>query len=69
MLEMRRYYVESSDPELIARCKDRLRGAAALKENVDGTSSKPQENLGQHNGDTGGGNKDETLIGEFGAAK
>lgn len=66
VLEMRRYYVESQDPELIARCKDRLRGTNALKESDDDSTVTP---LGQHNSDVGGGDKDEALIGEFGAAK
>ncbi len=58
--------MESQDPELIARCKDRLRGTSALKESDDDSAVTP---LGQHNSDVGGGDKDEALIGEFGAAK
>lgn len=69
ILEMRRYYVESDDPELIARCKDRLRGAGALDEEDDCNSSTPRANLGMHNRDGGVDDKDEALIGEFGAAK
>lgn len=70
VLEMRRYYVESRDSELIARCKDRLNGAGTLNENeVDGPA-KPAKNLGNHNGDDeNGGSVENVSIGEFGAAQ
>jgi hypothetical protein len=68
VLEMRRYYVESNDPELIVRCKERLKGTGALKENeVDGPS-EPPANLGNHNGDDEDEGEEGT-IGEFGAAQ
>lgn len=35
VLEMRRYYVQSDDPELIARCKDRLTGSQLDKVTTD----------------------------------
>ncbi|OEU14166.1 putative fructose-1,6-bishosphatase [Fragilariopsis cylindrus CCMP1102] len=70
VLEMRRYYVESNDPELIARCKARLKGAEVLD---DDESSSPIDNLGSHNSDSSlnedkEGDTAET-IGEFGVAK
>ena len=70
ILEMRRYYVESNDPELIARCKARLKGAEVLD---DDESSSPIDNLGSHNSDSSlnedkEGDTAET-IGEFGVAK
>eukprot|EP00532_Pseudo-nitzschia_australis_P001779 CAMPEP_0168185456 /NCGR_PEP_ID=MMETSP0139_2-20121125/13856_1 /TAXON_ID=44445 /ORGANISM="Pseudo-nitzschia australis, Strain 10249 10 AB" /LENGTH=489 /DNA_ID=CAMNT_0008107293 /DNA_START=67 /DNA_END=1536 /DNA_ORIENTATION=- len=61
VLEMRRYYVESDDPELIARCKKRLVGSRALEENEVDESSF----LGIHNTDE---NKNATTV-EFGAAQ
>ncbi|VEU38781.1 unnamed protein product [Pseudo-nitzschia multistriata] len=64
VLEMRRYYVESNDPELINRCKARLQGARALEENeVEGSSF-----LGIHNEDKDT-NAEEATSGEFGAAQ
>jgi len=73
VLEMRRYYVESRDPELISRCKARLKGANALDEDIDDESSSPIVNLGNHNGDfllneDKEGNTT-TTMGEFGAAQ
>mmetsp|Transcript_18133 Transcript_18133/g.19947 ORF Transcript_18133/g.19947 Transcript_18133/m.19947 type:complete len:170 (-) Transcript_18133:400-909(-) len=73
MLEMRRYYVESRDPDLISRCKARLKGANVLDEDIDDESLSPIVNLGSHNGDSLL-NKDKegnttTTIGEFGAAQ
>ena len=32
MLELRRYYQESRDPELIARCEARLKGEVDVKQ-------------------------------------
>ena len=61
VLEMRRYYVESDDPELIARCKKRLVGSRALEENEVDESSF----LGIHNMDE----NENATIGEFGAAQ
>ena len=70
VLEMRRYYVESRDPELIARCKARLKGAGALEENEVDDSSTPVLNLGTHNnGEKGVKEGDTATIGEFGAAQ
>jgi len=75
VLEMRRYYVESRDPELIARCKARLKGTGALNENeVDDDSSTPAvKNLGTHNGDVGDDGVDKEkntgIMGEYGAAR
>jgi len=68
---MRRYYVESRDPELIARCKDRLKGTAALKEDEDDSSLKP---MAKHHDDDRAdddGKKEGKIasIGEFGAAQ
>lgn len=65
VLEMRRYYVESNDPELIARCEERLKGSSALKEISEDESSF----LGVHNADVGAEEGEKTGIGEFGAAK
>jgi len=68
---MRRYYVESRDPELIARCKDRLKGTAALKEDEDDSCLKP---MAKHHDDDRAdddGKKEGKIasIGEFGAAQ
>jgi hypothetical protein len=67
---MRRYYVESRDPELIARCKDRLKGTAALKEDEDDSSFKPMPK--HHDDRVDDDEKKEgkiASIGEFGAAQ
>jgi len=73
MLEMRRYYVESRDPELISRCKARLKGTNVLDEDVDDESLSPIVNLGSHNGDSLLNEDKEgnttTTMGEFGAAQ
>mmetsp|Transcript_6220 Transcript_6220/g.15038 ORF Transcript_6220/g.15038 Transcript_6220/m.15038 type:complete len:354 (+) Transcript_6220:551-1612(+) len=67
VLEMRRYYAESSDPELIARCNDRLNGAGTSEENNDLDGSSVEEQVATLNGD--GGDKGKEGIGEFGAAQ
>ena len=69
VLEMRRYYVESRDPELIARCKDRLKGTSALKEDEGDSPSRPLEKV--ENGDDEDASKETNAssIGEFGAAQ
>eukprot|EP00537_Pseudo-nitzschia_pungens_P002325 CAMPEP_0172368332 /NCGR_PEP_ID=MMETSP1060-20121228/26435_1 /TAXON_ID=37318 /ORGANISM="Pseudo-nitzschia pungens, Strain cf. cingulata" /LENGTH=496 /DNA_ID=CAMNT_0013092881 /DNA_START=114 /DNA_END=1604 /DNA_ORIENTATION=- len=66
VLEMRRYYVESKDPELIARCKDRLSGTTRALEETEGSSSSF---LGIHNSDAKIETETEAAIGEFGAAQ
>ena len=73
ILEMRRYYVESRDPELIARCRARLKGTSALNEDeVNFPSSEPPATLGNEDGDDDeDGSKEGSVasIGEFGAAQ
>ena len=73
VLELRRYYVESQDPELIARCEARLKGAAALDDNgtngqnEGGDSGSKPSFLGGFNGDTIPG-VPTTAAAEYGAA-
>jgi Fructose-1-6-bisphosphatase, C-terminal domain len=75
VLELRRYYVESQDPELIARCEARLNGASALDDNDSSSDDKDDENsgaetsyLGDFNGDTIPGPVVTASVGEYGAA-
>jgi hypothetical protein len=67
VLELRRYYVESQDPELIARCEARLKGASALDDN-DTDDAKATQFLGGFNGDTIPGPLAGAAVGEYGAA-
>jgi hypothetical protein len=70
VLELRRYYVESQDPELIRRCEARLKGVQVL-DDVNPENSLEAENgfLGDFNGDTLPHELATNTVGEFGAAK
>jgi len=69
VLEMRRYYVESNDPELILRCEIRLKGARALDDTIDESDSIDAIFLGDFNGDSLPHSNMTSSLGEFGAAK
>ena len=68
VLEMRRYYVESDDPELIARCEARIKGTSALNENEDYTSESAND-VGSDNEESKVSDEKKVAIGEFGAAQ
>jgi len=68
VLEMRRYYVESDDPELIARCEARIKGTSALNESDD-DFSEPTDNVGSDNEESTVSDEKKVAIGEFGAAQ
>jgi Fructose-1-6-bisphosphatase, C-terminal domain len=71
MLEMRRYYVESQDPELILRCEARLKGAQAL-DDINSEYSVEIDAVfhGEFNLDSLPHTSNVTsALGEFGAAK
>lgn len=51
VLEMRRYYVESKDPELILRCELRVKGASALNDSDEESFGLEGIFLGDFNDD------------------
>jgi hypothetical protein len=71
VLEMRRYYVESQDPELIARCEARVKGAAVLDDNSTDNDQDGQQSatfLGVFNDDTIPAGLTGAAVGEYGSA-
>ncbi|KAG7364314.1 chloroplast fructose-1,6-bisphosphatase [Nitzschia inconspicua] len=70
VLEMRRYYVESQDPELILRCEARLKGTRALEDaSNEYTLEIDAVFHGEFNGDSLPNTNATSPVGEFGAAK
>ena len=67
VLELRRYYVESNDPELIMRCEVRLKGTRTLDDNIEESLDVETVFLGEYNGDTLPHANNNTNDGEFGA--
>jgi hypothetical protein len=70
VLELRRYYVESQDPELILRCEARLKGAQVLDDvNTEYSMEVDAVFLGDFNGDTLPHLNATNAVEEYGAAK